>query len=136
MKKRKMLLLHPLLAFLLVILCISCKGGQHELYFINKSEDVIYVGFNFTKEFAEADIIYDRRGGQTKIEKGDTCIYTAWPSTWESRFKRGPYMHFHVFPRNTYDYDSDEEASANKLMHYQFTQEDLEKMNWTIVYKP
>jgi hypothetical protein len=134
-------------AFILLLYgCQDKDNGHHEIIFINKTEkDIVcqpwYVGNNYPY----SDSLYDCKHLFTTILKDSSFLFEGFHSqSWEKYFEGDYgifYIQYLVMDADTYDkYSSMPCDTIRKyvpVLHlYRLKFEDLERMNWTVVYPP
>jgi hypothetical protein len=124
-------LLFPLFAF-------TCKekvaGGHKEILFTNNSDDTIYVAERWQIKISFSDTIYKKGLQRIEIGKNESFGFDPLNNYWETDFNVIPFIQYFVFSQRTYNLESYEEWQKYQLKRYLLTKEDLEKMNWRIVY--
>ncbi len=146
MKIRKNILLigFSLIAIPFMAFDCDCSGrDKHEcITFVNKSNIEIYVSWS-TKPISTPNDTITYCGNietplipDSKFDFGYGVI-----DTWDDFFCARPYVQFMVFSESYSLEDCTEEylkdfTEKHQLKRYQLTKEDLDRMNWTVVYPP
>jgi len=137
-----------LFGFLIVISIVSCfkdKSDEHKyITFVNKSDENIFIQMLWKGTISEADTLYECRlvTGYLVIKDSLYPIKnTDKIGGWETDFKAIPYIQFSVMDGEAYDKSKKEPCDTIRkyfpiLHRYQLKLEDLQRMNWTVVYPP
>jgi hypothetical protein len=132
-----------LLAFICFCFC-ACpnEDGNHYIYFINKSEKNIACQEVWWGKITFSDTLFQCRIGAVEIKKDSLHRFPSCNNSgWETDFKAIPYIQLLVFDAETYYKYMQEPCDTIRkyvpiLHRYQLKLEDLERMNWTVVYPP
>ena len=144
----KTVLKNSLLIFLLCVL-YACPyeeiGGHKYITFINKSGMSIDVQDVWWGHITTSDSIYQCHIPSILINTDSTFLFesTDRRRIWENDFKSIPFIQFLVMESRIFekyaipDFDCDTIRKYVPVLHcYQLKLEDLQRMNWTVVYPP
>ena len=133
-------------AFMLLLILASCRWtGTKYITILNKSEKTIGLQVRWTMGIKNESPIYQDYLGVYKIPKDSSYLQPSGSFYgWEDDFELIPFIRFLVM-----DYDAYEQhrkygtASVDSIRKYvpiyhcfDLTLEDLQAMNWTVVYPP
>jgi hypothetical protein len=127
---------------MLLCACPNKEDGHRYITFVNKSERDISCQDFWSGHITDADTLFQCRIGAVGIPTDSLCNFPSLNhSGWETDFRAIPYMQFLVMDRDVYwQYHSEPCDSIRKyvpVLHcYRLTLEDLQRMNWTVVYPP
>ncbi len=134
---------------ILLCACPKDENGHRYITFINKSERDISCQDFWSGSIIEADTLFQCGVGAVGIPANSLCKFPSLNhSGWETDFKLIPYIQFLVMDDSTYVYYSkmlnyqliencDTIRKYVPILHtYRLTLEDLQRMNWTVVYPP
>jgi len=135
-----------LVGFLIVInIASSCenKNDEHEfITFVNKSDREIACQQFWSGHITEADTLYQCRIPVVGIPADSQYNFPSGNrhNSWEIDFKVIPYIQFLIMEEIYREYITSPCDTIRKyvpILHcYQLTLEDLQRMNWTVVYPP
>ncbi|MFN7913258.1 MAG: hypothetical protein ACK5QC_15650 [Bacteroidota bacterium] len=145
-----MKIIKTILNISILIASISCDPGDQRLKIINKSKSDIYLYYTCTKDLNELKIF---RNGYYKNSKGDSefvkssdfvskgsihKIKKLGYKAWEKYVKscKNNELQFYIFTDSLVSKYTDDEIKKKLLYskHYVLNLNELEKLNWTIVY--
>ncbi|WP_297677199.1 hypothetical protein [uncultured Bacteroides sp.] len=132
-----------IILFLLVCLLSACvKQSERYIKIVNKSErDIVFQSIE-AKHFVDQLYPYICKGTVRTISKDSSNLYLCVdPSGWKADFKLYPCMTALFMDAEAYFRHTDESCDTIRkyvpILHvYRLTYEDLEQMNWTLVYPP
>lgn len=133
----------------IIILCLSAcllsacvKRSEEYIKIVNKSErDIVYQCFS-AKHFTEQISSYICKDIARTILKDSSVLYPCTdPSGWKADFNLNPYQIFLIMDDENYSKymlePCDTLLKYVPILHsWQVTYEDMEQMNWTLVYPP
>lgn len=133
----------------IIILCLSAcllsacvKRSEEYIKIVNKSErDIVFRNIG-AKHFTKQVSAYICQGTVRTILKDTLHLYLCSdPSGWKADFNLHPYQIFLIMNKETYQQYRNEPCDTIRkyvpILHsWQVTYEDMERMNWTLVYPP
>jgi hypothetical protein len=142
MKQIRMIIL--LLTVCSILYACPKKTGHQHITFINKSDrEVVCQPHYLTGDITSEDILFQCRKGANGILSGSSYYYSSGRySDWETDFNNGIlFVQFLIMDAEIYDSyitaPCDTIRKYVPILHrYQLTLEDLQRMNWTVVYPP
>jgi len=139
---------------ILIVACItlyacSSSKGTHYITFVNKSKSrIIFQPHFLTVNPTDEDALFQCRSLEFGVLP-DTlrCLSAGTHSNWESEMKGCSHLQLLVMDWNIFDKHNDWEWNTTQrcdtirkyvpVLHcYRLTLEDLQRMNWTVVYPP
>jgi hypothetical protein len=147
MKKIKVLIMLLFIAFICTGCPDKCEDCHQYITVENKSGIKINVQMIWRGNISQADTLWDCRVAALPIEINSSrqfeCARFHRGGNWENDFKVIPYIQFLIFDAEVYEETVDYEVPCEEttytipvLYRYQLTLEDLQRMNWTVVYPP
>lgn len=138
MKAAKIIIL-----FLLVCLLSACvKQSERYIKIVNKSErDIVFQTIK-TRHFMNQSPSYVCHGMIDIVSKDSFLLYSSVDDTgWKADFNLNPYQIFLIMDDENYSKymlePCDTLLKYVPILHsWQVTYEDMERMNWTLVYPP
>jgi len=132
-----------LLLLFLVIICAGCPKEQGTRYItvINKSERKIVCQEFWSARITDADTLFQCRIFAAGISADTLYRFSSLNSGWETDFKAIPYIQFLIMDAETYsNYIGTSCDTVRKyvpILHcYRLKLEDLQRMDWIVVYPP
>jgi len=143
MKQFKIIFL-MIAASMLLYGCPSTDDDGHQfITIVNKSDAKIRVQEVWWSKISYADTLWVCGLAPLSIEPNTSRMFESLYDDWEEDFKYIPFIQFLVFDAEVYDNMRDYDISCEEVdytipvMHYyQLKLEDLERMNWEVVYPP
>jgi hypothetical protein len=126
-----------------MLLC-GCPNeyGHSYITFINKSERDISCQDFWSGHITDVDTLFQCRIGAVRIPADSLCNFPSLNHFgWETDFRAIPYIQFLVMDRDIYWKFRLEPCDTIRkyvpILHcYRLTLEDLQRMNWTVIYPP
>jgi len=145
MKKYFRLIFLSIAVLLLFYSCEPEEQGHQFITIINKSSAKITVQAVHSSKITHADTLWRCRLPDIPIETNSSRMFESANAdrdkNWEDDFKYIPFIQFLIFDAEVYDsikdYDipcEDVNYTIPVMHYYQLKLEDLERMNWEIVY--
>ena len=141
-----------LLLISLTLISSACPSNDDEtghkyITIVNNSNSKIRIQTVWSISINKADTFWHCRLPAPITEQGSNrqfeCSNSDRGKSWENDFNAIPYIQFLIFDAETYDEYRDYGVSCEEtnytipvLYRYQLKLEDLERMNWTVVYSP
>jgi hypothetical protein len=122
--------------------CLHREDGHRYITFVNKSGKEIVCQEFWSGSITDADTVYQCRIGAVGIPADSLHHFESLDySGWESDFKVIPYIQYSVMDAMIFDkYIATPCDTIRKyvpILHfYRLTLEDLQQMEWTVVYPP
>jgi len=125
--------------------CDNKFDGQEYIYIVNKSSVDIRCQLNWPKSIPTADTLYRCQKIPFKVQRDSIYLHPSgnWDRGlgWEYDFKSNPYIQFLIMDDTIHHQYFLEPCDTIRkyvpiLHHYELTLEDLQRMNWTVVYPP
>ena len=147
MKKMKILIMLLFIAFICTGCPDKCKDCHQYIMVENRSDIKIRVQMIWSGSITQADTLWHCRKPALPIEINSSRQFESGRShrgeSWEDDFKVIPYIQFLIFDAEIYDETVDYEVPCEEteytipvLHRYQLKLEDLQRMNWTVVFPP
>ena len=124
----------------LVLMSSTCQNDDKNHFYItlkNQSDNDIYLCLPFTNFEDKCTL---SRGGI--LEKNSIFEWQPYNFSIERSLRGGGVLEFYFVNPNHYNehnvfYDCDSIPIKNDILrHYRLTLEDLQRMNWTVIYQP
>ncbi len=129
-------------ASILLCACPSKDNGHQYITLANKSDQEIVCQALWSGSITNADTLYQCHIGAEGI-RADTlyCYSSLSDYGWESDFEAIPYLQLLIMDAETYSKYLGEPCDTIRkyvpiLHRYRLKLEDLQRMNWTVVYPP
>jgi len=148
MKKLKIIII-SIAACILLYACPCKEAGHNFINFVNSSDRDVSCQTLWWGNISESDTLFQCRAGVDKIVAGSSHIFNSLNNSgWEDDFTVIPYLQFLIMDDSTFKYYSEklnhqliENCDTIRkyvpiLYCYRLTLEDLQRMNWTVVYPP
>ncbi|MDR1897737.1 MAG: hypothetical protein LBR10_13200 [Prevotellaceae bacterium] len=131
-----------------LLLAGSCEQkitGHQYISFVNRTDEKIACQIIWIGKITPADTIFQRQLFATHIPANSTYLFECGNihrgKAWEDDFKVIPYIQFLILNDNIYQQYYLEPCDTIRkyvpiLHRYQLTLEDLQRMDWTVVYPP
>jgi hypothetical protein len=151
MKQIKTLILILLALISMASSCEHIENGHKYINMVNKSDRDIRCQMIWQGIITPADTIYECYTSSVLIKTDSTNLWECGDfdrgKSWEYDFKVIPYIQFLIVDADTYDNIMAEYGWGDNgcdsirkyvsiLHRYQLTLQDLQRMNWTVVYPP
>lgn len=139
MKKSKIVLL---LIVTSILLCACPEDNGHDyISIVNNSEKTIACQEFWSGSIAETDSLYQCRIGIRSILPDSSRLFESLNKSWEIDFNLIPFIQFIVMDTETYyKYRKEPCDTIRKyvpiLHRYRLTLEDLQQMDWKVIYPP
>ncbi|GHT76106.1 hypothetical protein AGMMS50262_13410 [Bacteroidia bacterium] len=140
MKQVKIILL--IIASMLLCGCPNNEEGHRYITFFNKSKKDISCQDFWSGHITDTDTVFQCRMGAVGIPADSLCNFPSLnDSGWEEDFRAIPYIQFLVMDREVYKKNWNNPCDTIRkyvpILHcYRLTLEDLQRMNWTVIYPP
>lgn len=141
MKKFKILFLTISFSLLLYGCPPNDDDGHQFINIVNKSDAKIKVQMIHSSKITYADTLWVCGIAPLTIEPSKERMFEPGNAIWEYDFKYIPFIQFLIFDAEVYDNIRDYNVPCNKVNYtipvkhyYQLKLEDLERMNWQLVY--
>ena len=127
--------------FMLLLILASCRGtGTNCITISNKSEKTIGLQIHYSSDIKEEAPIYQEYITVHVLPK-DSVFWMISRNSWEDKFKFIPFIRLLILDNVAYEcYSKCEVDTIRKyvpIYHcFDLTLEDLQAMNWTVVYPP
>ncbi|MBA5791791.1 hypothetical protein H1R17_11250 [Flavobacterium sp. xlx-214] len=144
---RKFKTLFLLLSILILFSCEADDKGHEFITIVNKSNIRIKVQMVRSSKITHADTLWVCGIAPLTIDTYEKRIFEAGRhrkrKTWENEFRDIPFIQFLIFDAAVYDSLIDYDVPCSQIdytipvkHYYQLKLEDLERMNWEVVYPP
>lgn len=141
MKKNNRMLL--LLLAAIPLLAFDCGGGKGHncITFVNNSDSEVHVLERFELISNPSDTFFVCGYGGTILQPGEEfCFEYGIVDRWDDYLSAKPYVQYIVLSKQFKGKCSEETikefTEKYQLKRYLLTKEDLDRMNWTVVYPP
>ncbi len=119
--------------------CPNEEVGHRYISFFNNSEKKIVCQTFVSGSITEADTIFQCGIGAIGIYPDSSYDFSSLHKSWEIDFQAMPYIQFLVLDAESYDNYLAEPCDTIRkyvpvLICYRLTLDDLQQMNWTVVY--
>ena len=117
--------------------CSDDDEGHKYITFVNNSTNDIRVQERWQIQIELSDTILDSKViPPLLIANKSSHEFKSLNSSWEIDFNAIPFVQYFIIDENVYTSTPwDSICKYNKVMkRYQFTKEELERMNWTVTY--
>lgn len=126
---------------ILLCACPEKEIGHRYVTFTNSSDKEIVCQTFVSGNITEADTLFQCRTGVVGISPNSSYDFCSLHNSWEVDFNAMSYMQFLVMDARIYDQYIEEPCDTIRkyipVLHiYSLTLEDLQRMNWTVVYPP
>jgi|LSQX01.2.fsa_nt_gb hypothetical protein len=124
---------------MLLYACPNKEVGHRYINFLNNSEKKIVCQEFVSGSITDADTIIQCRIGAIGINSHSSYGFSSLHKSWEIDFQVMPYIQFLVLDAESYDNFLAESCDTIRkyvpvLKCYRLTLDDLQQMNWTVVY--
>ncbi|MDR0865596.1 MAG: hypothetical protein LBO74_11775 [Candidatus Symbiothrix sp.] len=128
--------------------CPDNENGHRNIAFVNKSGKYIECQAFWSGHITNADTLFQCRVGSIPIPIDSLFYFSSLNDSWETDFNAIPFLQFLIMDAETFGYyanlvdwhirdNCDTIRNNVPILHrYQLTLEDLQRMNWTVVYPP
>lgn len=145
MKKYFRLIFLSIAVLLLFYSCEPEEEGHQFITIVNKSGAKITVQTVHSSKITHADTLWSCRLPDIPIETNSSRMFESANAdrdkSWEDDFKYIPFIQFLIFDADVYDSMRDYDIPCEDVNYtipvkhyYQLKLEDLERMNWQVVY--
>lgn len=141
--KNSWLILFSIIMIPLMASTCDSKNDLHNcITFVNKSDIDIHVLERFKLISNPSDTFYICGGAGKILKSGEKfCFDYGIVDGWDDYLSAKPYIQYIVLSKPFMENECTEDKVKNftkkhQLKRYQLTREDLDRMNWTVVYLP
>jgi len=123
--------------------CEPDDDGHQFITIINNSDNKVRVQEVWSSKISNTDTLWRCGHAALSLESNTSRMFESLHHDWEEDFNYIPFIQFLVFDAEVYDsmrdYDipcSEVDYTIPVLHYYQLKLEDLERMNWEVMYPP